>query len=82
VAGVIAGAKVTYKPFNKNMTITPHAIDAQLERLRDLIKKRDEIEKQAWVDTVEPGNEATAFDDLDECRKQEIKRDKWNRSLE
>ena len=71
---------MSHKPFDKNMTITPHAIDAQLARLRELIAKRDEIEKQAWVDTLEMGDEASAFDQLDECRKLEIKRDKWNRS--
>jgi hypothetical protein len=62
------------------MTITAHSIDAQLAQLRDLIAKREAIEKEQWVDTVEPGDEASAFDDLNECRKQEIKRDKWNRS--
>lgn len=67
------------KPFDKNITITPHRIDAQLERLRDLIAKRDAIEKQAWIDTLDPSTEASAFDDLEECRKIEIKRDKWNR---
>ena len=46
-----------YKPFDKGFTITPHQITAQLARLRELIKKRDEVEQQVWVDTVDPNDD-------------------------
>jgi hypothetical protein len=61
------------KPFDRNITITPHAIDAQLARLRDLILKREEIEKQQWADTLGP-DDCSAFDDDPDARKIERKR--------
>jgi hypothetical protein len=67
--------------FNKNFTLTPHGLTQQLQALKVLIDKRDEAEKQQWIDTVPSGDEATAFDDLTEAHKAEIKRDKWNRDL-
>lgn len=45
------------KPFDKGFTITPHAITAQLERLRELIKKREEADQQEWIDTLDPNDD-------------------------
>lgn len=71
---------MTHKPFNKNFTITPHVIDQQLAAWKELLDKRDS-DMAAFPDTVAPQDEATAFDDLDELRKAEIKRDNWHRDL-
>jgi crotonobetainyl-CoA:carnitine CoA-transferase CaiB-like acyl-CoA transferase len=72
---------MTHKPFDKNFTLTPHDIKQQLEALKELLDKRDADMAAQFADTKQPQDEATAFDDLTEAHKAEIKRDKWNRDL-
>ena len=62
-------------------TITPHTLDEQIKACLAKLSLRTEREKEQWIDTVPSSDEATAFDDLSEIRKAEIKRDKWNRDL-
>jgi hypothetical protein len=63
-------------------TITPHTLTQQLQALQELLDKRDRAWKESFADTV-PLDQCTAFDDddLDEIRKNEIKRDKWHRDF-
>lgn len=62
-------------------SITPHSLDEQIKACLDKLALRRAAEKEQWIDTVPSSDEATAFDDLSEIRKAEIKRDKWHRDL-
>lgn len=61
--------------------IAPHTLVEKLKGLAELLDIRDRAHREAWIDTVASSDEATAFDDLTEAHKAEIKRDKWNRDL-
>jgi hypothetical protein len=66
--------------FNPGFVITPHQLDSQLKAVMAKLDEEREKHLAQWADTVMP-DAATAFDDLPESRKAEIKRDKWHRDL-
>jgi len=57
-------------------TIKPHVLQDQLDGLLELLALRDKQWKESFAETEKLLDEATAFDELVEARKAEIKRDK------
>jgi hypothetical protein len=60
--------------FGSDFKSITHALDAQLKAVRDKLRH-----EEAFADTVPTPR--SAFDDLPEAKKQEIKQDKWHRNL-
>jgi hypothetical protein len=59
--------------FDKKFTLTAHTLELQLKAFREMMQKRDEASKQAWIDTVPAISEAEAEERLATLR------DKWHR---